>query len=171
MSRLTERSLAVPVIDHMMVSMQVRGRGLGPTVGSYSALPPRAVIQDIWTCVYSAIDDRKRSHNQAQPALARGVTTRMADPEPVAELDARFSAPEASATPWADVRRVIQETELFWIATVRGNGRAQRHPAGYRVARRGALLLYRCRRAEAGQPNEESEVYGDDREQRVESGP
>ena len=68
------------------VSVQVRRRGLGPTVGSYgwagglgtswandpgknlvgivlttdmfaSAFPPPAVIQDFWTCVYAAIDD------------------------------------------------------------------------------------------------------------------
>jgi CubicO group peptidase (beta-lactamase class C family) len=68
------------------VSVQVRRRGLGPTVGSYgwagglgtswandpareligivlttdmflSAFPPPAVIQDFWTCVYAAIAD------------------------------------------------------------------------------------------------------------------
>ena len=68
------------------LSVQVRRRGLGPTVGSYgwagglgtswandpdknlvgvvlttdmfvSAFPPPAVIQDFWTCVYAAIDD------------------------------------------------------------------------------------------------------------------
>lgn len=68
------------------VGVQVRRTGLGPTVGSYgwaggpgtswgndpgenivgvilttdafvSAFPPPAIIQDFWTCVYSAIDD------------------------------------------------------------------------------------------------------------------
>jgi general stress protein 26 len=47
----------------------------------------------------------------------------MAVLEPVAELDARFSDPGASATSWVDVRRVIEEAELFWISTVRSNGR------------------------------------------------
>ena len=47
----------------------------------------------------------------------------MATTEPTAELDARFGDPEASATPWADVRRVIEEAELFWISTVRTDGR------------------------------------------------
>jgi general stress protein 26 len=43
--------------------------------------------------------------------------------EPAVELDARFSSPNASATPWVEVRRVIQEAELFWITTVRSDGR------------------------------------------------
>jgi hypothetical protein len=42
---------------------------------------------------------------------------------PVPELDARFGDPEASPTPWADVRRTIDEAELFWISTVRPDGR------------------------------------------------
>jgi nitroimidazol reductase NimA-like FMN-containing flavoprotein (pyridoxamine 5'-phosphate oxidase superfamily) len=47
----------------------------------------------------------------------------MSPADPVAELDARFSAPEAQATPWADVRRVLEQAELFWITTVRPDGR------------------------------------------------
>jgi len=47
----------------------------------------------------------------------------VATTEPTAKLDARFGDPEASATPWADVRRVIEEAELFWISTVRTDGR------------------------------------------------
>src|SRR5262245_28938020 len=43
--------------------------------------------------------------------------------EPVTELDARFGDPDAPATPWADVRRVIETAELFWISTVRDDGR------------------------------------------------
>ena len=41
---------------------------------------------------------------------------------PTPELDARFSAPDAAATPWADVERLLEETELCWIATVRSDG-------------------------------------------------
>ena len=43
--------------------------------------------------------------------------------EPLAELDARFSAPGAAATPWAEVEPVIAGAELFWISTVRADGR------------------------------------------------
>jgi hypothetical protein len=47
----------------------------------------------------------------------------MPSPEPVAELDVRFSDPDASPTPWEDVRRAIRDAELFWISTVRPDGR------------------------------------------------
>src|SRR5262245_33620375 len=43
------------------------------------------------------------------------------DPKP--EVDARFSDPDASATPWPEVRAVLEESELFWISTVRADGR------------------------------------------------
>src|SRR5881397_2537647 len=43
--------------------------------------------------------------------------------DPVPELDVRFGAPEAVPTPWEDVRRTIAEAELFWISTVRADGR------------------------------------------------
>jgi uncharacterized pyridoxamine 5'-phosphate oxidase family protein len=47
----------------------------------------------------------------------------MTDIVPIAELDDRFSAAGVLATPWADACRVITDAELFWISTVRGNGR------------------------------------------------
>jgi general stress protein 26 len=42
---------------------------------------------------------------------------------PTAEIDPRFGGPDAVATPWADTHRVITEAELFWISTVRADGR------------------------------------------------
>jgi nitroimidazol reductase NimA-like FMN-containing flavoprotein (pyridoxamine 5'-phosphate oxidase superfamily) len=45
----------------------------------------------------------------------------MATTDPKAELDARFSAPDAVPTPWAETARVIADAELFWIATVRAD--------------------------------------------------
>src|SRR4030081_3151465 len=42
---------------------------------------------------------------------------------PAAELDARFSDPNASATPWERVEHTIDGAELFWISTVRTDGR------------------------------------------------
>jgi len=47
----------------------------------------------------------------------------MAATAPVPELDARFSSPGASATSWEEVHRTIHEAELFWISTVRPDGR------------------------------------------------
>jgi nitroimidazol reductase NimA-like FMN-containing flavoprotein (pyridoxamine 5'-phosphate oxidase superfamily) len=47
----------------------------------------------------------------------------MADTEPRAEVDRRYSDPNATATPWNDVRALLERAELFWISTVRANGR------------------------------------------------
>jgi hypothetical protein len=47
----------------------------------------------------------------------------MTTAEPIAELDARFSDPNSSATPWERVERAIADAELFWISTVRSDGR------------------------------------------------
>ena len=47
----------------------------------------------------------------------------MATADPMAELDARFSDPGAVVTPWDDARRVIDDAELFWISTIRADGR------------------------------------------------
>ena len=42
---------------------------------------------------------------------------------PVTTLDQRFSDPAAVATTWDETRRVLETAELFWIATVRADGR------------------------------------------------
>ena len=39
--------------------------------------------------------------------------------EPTVRFDDRFSDPSASATPWAEAARVLEEAELYWITTVR----------------------------------------------------
>jgi pyridoxine/pyridoxamine 5'-phosphate oxidase len=48
--------------------------------------------------------------------------------DPITELDARFSDPAAVATPWEEVRRTIDDAELFWISTVRADGRPHVSP-------------------------------------------
>jgi nitroimidazol reductase NimA-like FMN-containing flavoprotein (pyridoxamine 5'-phosphate oxidase superfamily) len=47
----------------------------------------------------------------------------MADREPVGELDVRFSSPEARPTPWSEARAHLLEAEVFWLSTVRPDGR------------------------------------------------
>jgi general stress protein 26 len=39
------------------------------------------------------------------------------------EIDSRFSDPEASPTPWPVVARALEDAELYWITTVRADGR------------------------------------------------
>ena len=47
----------------------------------------------------------------------------MPAPEPAASLDARFSTPGAEPQAWDRARRTVAEAELFWLATVRADGR------------------------------------------------
>jgi nitroimidazol reductase NimA-like FMN-containing flavoprotein (pyridoxamine 5'-phosphate oxidase superfamily) len=42
---------------------------------------------------------------------------------PDTELDTRFSDPDAVATGWEETRRVLEQADLFWISTVRADGR------------------------------------------------
>jgi hypothetical protein len=43
--------------------------------------------------------------------------------EPFTTLDPRFSDPDAVATRWDESRRALEHAELFWITTVRADGR------------------------------------------------
>lgn len=43
-------------------------------------------------------------------------------PAPATTLS-RYSDPDASATGWEETRRALEEAELFWISTVRSDGR------------------------------------------------
>lgn len=43
--------------------------------------------------------------------------------EPATEVDPRFSDPGASATTWPRTVRAIQDAQMFWISTVRADGR------------------------------------------------
>src|ERR687893_492481 len=43
--------------------------------------------------------------------------------DPTSKFDGRFSDPEAAPTPWADAERVLEASELYWLTTVRADGR------------------------------------------------
>ena len=43
--------------------------------------------------------------------------------DPTAEIDRRFSDPAAEPTPWPDALHVLEQAELYWLTTVRGDGR------------------------------------------------
>jgi general stress protein 26 len=47
----------------------------------------------------------------------------MARKEPVAELDPRFSSADATSTRWSEARRHLEDAEIFWLSTVRPDGR------------------------------------------------
>ena len=43
--------------------------------------------------------------------------------EPVTTIDSRFSDPAATAAGWAETSKALESAELFWISTVRTDGR------------------------------------------------
>jgi uncharacterized pyridoxamine 5'-phosphate oxidase family protein len=42
---------------------------------------------------------------------------------PTPELDSRFSDPDAAPTPWSVTTEILERAELYWITTVRPDGR------------------------------------------------
>ena len=47
----------------------------------------------------------------------------MTSKEPVTDLHSAFSSKDASATGWAEGRQVLEEARLYWLSTVRPDGR------------------------------------------------
>jgi general stress protein 26 len=47
----------------------------------------------------------------------------MTESEPTVEFNGDFSEPGAQAVPWSEVARVLQASEMFWLSTVRADGR------------------------------------------------
>src|SRR5438105_9872998 len=78
----------------------------------------------------------RRVHRARQ--LTREVV--MSSPAPTPDLHTGFSAPGATPTPWEDVVGVLVAAELFWISTVRTNGRPHVTPLPA-VWRDGALYF------------------------------
>ncbi|MFJ7072806.1 pyridoxamine 5'-phosphate oxidase family protein [Streptomyces sp. NPDC098781] len=62
----------------------------------------------------------------------------MTDKRPHTRLDTRYSDGTATATPWAEAEKRLAEAELFWISTVRPDGRPHVTPLPA-VWSRGAL--------------------------------
>lgn len=47
----------------------------------------------------------------------------MSGTQPGVELDARFSSEGAEARPWPEVESLLEQSEIFWLSTVRRDGR------------------------------------------------
>ncbi len=43
--------------------------------------------------------------------------------EPVTTMDPRYSDPTAEATPWEQTRQALEAADVFWLSTVREDGR------------------------------------------------
>ena len=50
-------------------------------------------------------------------------TQRVTPKEPVAELDRPFSSNDATPIPWAEARQQLDKAEVYWLSTVRPDGR------------------------------------------------
>ena len=48
--------------------------------------------------------------------------------QPTTALDARFSDADARPTSWAETERLLEDAELFWLTTVRSDGRPHSSP-------------------------------------------
>jgi general stress protein 26 len=42
---------------------------------------------------------------------------------PATTIDRRYSSPDANAVEWAEARKTLEAAELFWLTTVRADGR------------------------------------------------
>ena len=60
---------------------------------------------------------------------------------PVTTLDLRFSDPAATATGWEETCRVLEAAELFWLTTVRADGRPHVTPVVAAWAEERSALL------------------------------
>jgi nitroimidazol reductase NimA-like FMN-containing flavoprotein (pyridoxamine 5'-phosphate oxidase superfamily) len=47
----------------------------------------------------------------------------MAENLPITELEPQFSSDDATATPWAEAREVLAAAKVYWLSTVRPDGR------------------------------------------------
>ena len=56
-------------------------------------------------------------------AVASELMRHPASGKPVAELDSRFSSPEATPTDWTDARVKLADAQVYWLSTVRPDGR------------------------------------------------
>jgi general stress protein 26 len=57
---------------------------------------------------------------------------------PTPRFDSRFSDPEAGPTPWPEAARALEQAELYWLTTVRADGRPHVTPL-IGVMRNGAV--------------------------------
>ena len=52
----------------------------------------------------------------------------MQNQAPVGTFDARYSDENAQATPWTDAVALLEQAGLFWVSTVRSDGRSHVTP-------------------------------------------
>jgi general stress protein 26 len=68
-------------------------------------------------------DARKTTAGVKRPMETEHRELSMTEIEPSAQLNEGFSQPGATAPPWSEVAGVLAASEMFWLSTVRGDGR------------------------------------------------
>src|SRR5215469_11644011 len=77
-------------------------------------------MTSLWPGSHSSKRPARGHRSRAGPASSR---LEKPVPAPVTTLHQQFSDPAATATEWAETRRVLETAELFWVSTVRADGR------------------------------------------------
>jgi hypothetical protein len=67
----------------------------------------------------------------------------MPNQSPVTTLDARYSEESAQATPWPDAVARLEQAGLFWVSTVRPDGRPHVTPGRRGLDGRRVVFLQR----------------------------
>ena len=91
--------------------------------------------------------------------------------EPITELDPRFSSEDARATAWADAQRELEHAQVYWLSTVRADGRPHVTPLIAVWLDGVAVLLHRTDGAEGQEHRPQPALRDHDRHQRHRQGP
>ena len=82
--------------------------------------------------------------------------------EPIPKLDTQHNVPRGGVTPWEQTRRVLETAEVFWLSTVRADGRPHVTPF-VAVWHDGAIHFTVTYRTEDGQPAWKPTCHSDNR--------
>ena len=56
------------------------------------------------------------------------------------EIDPRYGDASATPPPWADIERLLTDAQLYWIITVRTDGRRYEEKTSYSLVDDGGVL-------------------------------
>src|SRR4051794_4373756 len=82
-------------------------------------------ISTFWPALIYCARSLRRSSTHPRPTPSDRLRRRkpMTEKEPVTELHSQYSSPGATPTAWADARSGLEQAEIFWLSTVRPDGR------------------------------------------------
>ena len=78
----------------------------------------------------------------------------------MAELEPQFSSDDATPTPWAEARECLEKAEVYWLSTVRSDGRPHVILTGRSVC---LVLRHRPGRTQSEEPRAQLALRHHDR--------